>query len=46
MMQPEEQQNIELVGLSNQILDLTKAVHQRRWTHTAAVDRPTSDSTL
>lgn len=28
MVQSEEQQNVELIGLSNQILDLTKAIHE------------------
>jgi uncharacterized membrane protein len=45
MVQSEEQQNIELIGLSNQILDLTKAIHQLMLAHTATIDRSTSDST-
>jgi uncharacterized membrane protein len=43
MVQSEEQQNIELLGLSNQILDLTKAIHQLTVAHAATVDRPASD---
>jgi hypothetical protein len=34
-----------LIGLSNQTLDLTNAIHQLTLAHTEAVDRPTSDST-
>jgi uncharacterized membrane protein len=45
MVQSEEQQNVELIGLSNQILDLTKAIHQLTLAHTAAVGGPPSDST-
>jgi hypothetical protein len=45
MVQSEEQQNVELIELSNQILELTKAIHQLTLAHTASVDRPTSDST-
>jgi uncharacterized membrane protein len=45
MVQSEEQQNVELIGLSNQIFDLTKAIPHLTLTHTAAVDRPTRDST-
>jgi uncharacterized membrane protein len=45
VVQSEAQQNVELIRLSNQILDLTKAIHQLTLTHTAAVDHPTSDST-
>jgi uncharacterized membrane protein len=45
MVQSEEQQNIELIRLSNQILDLTNAIHKLTLAHAAAVDRPTSDST-
>ncbi|HSJ50693.1 MAG TPA: DUF1003 domain-containing protein [Actinomycetota bacterium] len=45
MVQSEEQQNVELIGLSNQILDLTKAIHELTLAHTAALDRPTTDST-
>jgi Protein of unknown function (DUF1003) len=43
MVQSEEQQNVELIGLSNQILDLTKAIHELTLAHTAAVGRPPSD---
>jgi uncharacterized membrane protein len=45
MVQSEEQQNVELIELSNQILDLTKAIHQLTLAHTAAVGGPPSDST-
>jgi uncharacterized membrane protein len=45
MVQSEEHQNVELIELSNQILDLTKAIHQLTLAHTASVDGPTSDST-
>jgi uncharacterized membrane protein len=45
MVQSEEQQNVELIELSNQILELTKSIHQLTLAHTASVDRPTSDST-
>jgi hypothetical protein len=37
MVQSEEQQNVDLIGLSNQILDLTKAIHELTLAHTAAV---------
>jgi uncharacterized membrane protein len=37
MVQSEEQQNVELIGLSNHILDLTEAIHQLTLTHTGAV---------
>jgi len=37
MVQSEGQQNVELIGLSNQILDLTKAIHQLTLAHTDAV---------
>jgi uncharacterized membrane protein len=33
MVQSEEQQNVELIGLSNQILDLTKAIHALTLAH-------------
>ena len=45
MVQSEEQQNVELIELSNQMLELTKAIHQLTLAHTASVDCPTSDST-
>jgi uncharacterized membrane protein len=45
MVQSEEQQNEELIGLSNQILGLTKAIHELTLAHTAAVGRPPSGST-
>jgi uncharacterized membrane protein len=45
MVQSEEQQNIELIRLSNQILDLTNAIHKLTLAHAAAVDHPTSNST-
>jgi uncharacterized membrane protein len=44
MVQSEEQQNVELIGLSNQILDLTKAIHELTLAHTGAVGRPPSGS--
>ena len=34
LVQSEEQQNKELIGLSRQILDLTKAIHQLTVVHT------------
>ena len=45
MVQSEAQQNVELIELSNQILDVTKAIHRLTLSHAAAVDRPTSDPT-
>jgi uncharacterized membrane protein len=45
MVQSEEQQNEELIGLSTQILDLTKAIHELTLAHTGGVDRPPSHST-
>jgi len=36
MVQSEEQQNVELLGLTNQILDLTKAIHELTKAHTVA----------
>ena len=44
MVQSEEQQNGELIGLSSQILDLTKAIHELTLAHTGAVGRPPSES--
>jgi uncharacterized membrane protein len=44
MVQSEERQNEELIGLSNQILDLTKAIHELTLAHTATGGRPPSDS--
>jgi hypothetical protein len=44
MVQSEEQQNEQLIGLSNQILDLTKAIHELTLAHTGAAGRPPSDS--
>jgi uncharacterized membrane protein len=35
VVQSEERQNEELIGLSSQILDLTKAIHQLTLAHTA-----------
>jgi uncharacterized membrane protein len=49
MVRSEEQQNVELIGLSNQILDLTKAIHQlTRWRtlQPSTVRRPTRRETL
>jgi len=45
MVQSEGQQNVELIGLSNQILHLTKAIHELTLAHTAAADGPMPDST-
>jgi uncharacterized membrane protein len=36
LVQSEERQNKELIGLSRQILDLTKAIHQLTLAHTEA----------
>jgi uncharacterized membrane protein len=44
MVQSEEQQNVELIGLSNQILDLTKAIHELTLAHTGAVGGPPAAS--
>jgi hypothetical protein len=44
MVQSEERQNVELIGLSRQILDLTKAIHELTLAHTGDVGRPPSDS--
>jgi len=44
MVQSEEQQNVELIELSNQILDLTTAIHELTLAHTAAVGAPPSES--
>jgi uncharacterized membrane protein len=38
VVQSEERQNEELIGLSSQILDLTKAIHQLTLTHTGRSD--------
>ncbi len=43
MVQSEEQQNEQLIGISNQILDLTKAIHELTLAHTGAVGGPPSD---
>jgi uncharacterized membrane protein len=45
MVQVEEQQNTELIGLSIQILDLTKTIHELTLSHTAAPGDPLRDST-
>lgn len=45
MVQSEEHQNEELIGLSNQILDLTKAIHELTLAHTGAVEGPPAAST-
>jgi uncharacterized membrane protein len=42
MVQSEEQQNVELIALSNQILDLSKAIHEL--TLAAAAGRPPAGS--
>jgi uncharacterized membrane protein len=44
MVQSEEQQNVELIGLSNQILDLTKAIHELTLAHTRAFGGPPAAS--
>jgi hypothetical protein len=44
MVQSEERQNVELTGLSRQILDLTKAIHELTLAHTGDVGPPPSDS--
>ena len=36
MVQSEEQQNVELIALSNQILDLTKRIHELTLAHARA----------
>jgi uncharacterized membrane protein len=38
LVQSEERQNKELIGLSRQILDLTKAIHELTLAHTARSD--------
>jgi uncharacterized membrane protein len=38
LVQSEERQNRELIGLSRQILDLTKAIHELTLAHTARSD--------
>jgi uncharacterized membrane protein len=40
MVQSEEQQNVELIELSHQILDLTKAIHELTLAHTRAFGGP------
>jgi uncharacterized membrane protein len=45
MVQVEEQQNTELIGLSIQILDLTKTIHELTLSHTSAPGAPPRDST-
>ncbi len=45
LVQSEERQNEELIGLSNQILDLTKAIHDLTLAHTGAANAPPADST-
>jgi uncharacterized membrane protein len=44
MVQVEEQQNTELIGLSIQILDLTKTIHELTLAHTAAPGDPPRDA--
>ena len=44
MVQSEEKQNVELIGLSNQILGLTKAIHELTLAHTSTVGAPPTDS--
>ncbi len=45
MVQSEEQQNEELIGLSQQILNLTKAIHELTLAHTGPAGRPPLNST-
>lgn len=44
MVQSEGRQNEELIGLSNKILDLTKAIHELTLAHTGTVADPPSGS--
>lgn len=44
MVQQEEQQNVQLIDLSSQILDVARAIHELTLAHTAAVAGPPSDS--
>jgi uncharacterized membrane protein len=44
LVKAEEEQNEELIGLSTQILGLTKAIHELTKAHTGAVDGPQSSS--
>ncbi len=44
MVQGEERQNEELISLSNQILGLTKAIHELMQAHTAAATAPPAGS--
>jgi uncharacterized membrane protein len=41
MVQSEERQNEDLIGVSNQILNLTKAIHELTLAHMKAGDPPT-----
>ncbi|MDP9295261.1 MAG: DUF1003 domain-containing protein [Actinomycetota bacterium] len=43
MVQSEEHQNESLIGLSNQILGLTKAIHEMTLAHTGAVGGPPAE---
>jgi uncharacterized membrane protein len=45
MVQTEGQQNEQLIGLSSQILVLTKAIHELTLAHTGGAARPPTDST-
>ena len=45
MVQEEGRQNDELIGLSSQILDLTKAIHELTLAHTRGTSRQEPDST-
>ena len=44
MVQSEEQQNEELITISNQILDLTKAIHDLTVAHMGAMNGPPAGS--
>jgi uncharacterized membrane protein len=45
MVQSEEQQNEELIGLSNQILDLTRAIHELTKAHATAIPGSSATAT-
>ena len=44
MVQSEERQNEELISLSTQILELTKAIHELTRAHTTGADGPSTGS--
>jgi uncharacterized membrane protein len=45
MVQSEEKQNEELIGLSNQILDLTRAIHELTKAHATAIPGSSTTAT-